>query len=174
MYIDPKFYNYKYLDKCDKEFIDGMWWTANEVIPYVEDFEGESETINKITSEIKSTVISNIRDRIGCEIAEVIVSMLDNMETEDYDKRKESVDAKQKELGDIQIGDVIYDADGECYGKVKEISTNEGGEKCYTMENYLCPVEDFNEDGNPILVDNNNTEHEQWLICRKPAEEKSN
>ena len=160
-------YNYKYLDAEDKNFIDGMWWSANMVVPYIDidDFDSVSETLSNIKGEISTNLLNNIRERIGWEVADVIVSMIDNIDEDEFESRKEKIDKAQAELGDIQIGDYIYDCDGECYGRVRQIET-EGTNTLYYMEDYLCPVSDFNDEDKPILIDDG-TQRALWYIRRK-------
>lgn len=170
MNIDKKYYNYKYLSQKDKEFIDGMWWSANMVLAnaYLEDIINPTylSSVDDLVKEIGERVKEDLRQKIALETSEIITSMLDNEDDEVYEKRKAEVDAQQDALGDIQIGDIIYDCDGECLGKVVEITTNSNGEKCYKMDTDI-PIGDFSDTEEPILVDEDNELRALWLVIRK-------
>lgn len=164
MYFDMDIYNYKYLSEKDKIFIDGMWWGANMMTsdPDVLDNYRGSKTLCNIASEIADGLVENFRERVSLEAVDTIVSIIDAMDDKVFEAIKKYEDEKQEALGDIQVGDIIFDSDGECYGKVHSIVEDEKG-KGYRMIDFLCPASDFNEDGEPILY----IENPKWYYIRR-------
>lgn len=95
-----EYYNQKYLNKLDSEFVRGFDYCTTEAVECgfanIEDFFGEFEVdvrpsdIGKVTEAVEKWLL----DWIEGQRDELITSMIDNMSDEEYTKIKSKVDGK--------------------------------------------------------------------------------
>ena len=94
-------YNQAYLDNADKEYLKGMDFQADQALnffnnmdAYEDEFDIEGEDINLINflnnhSKILDKLKECIDDWLETQRDEMITSMIDNMDEEEYKKNKE-------------------------------------------------------------------------------------
>lgn len=105
------FYNERYLNDADKEYIRGFDFVMDDLIPCVFanldvldlDVDGEDFDLGRILENhpaIAERFESEIRAYLERERDVMITSMIDHMDDDEYEKIKESVDKERYELGE--------------------------------------------------------------------------
>lgn len=105
------YYNEKYLNDADREYIRGFAYVMDDLIPTMFanlevldlDVDGEDFDLGRILENhpaIVERLESEIKEYLERERDVMITSMIDHMDDDEYEKIKEKVDRENYELGE--------------------------------------------------------------------------